>query len=328
MVLLRVRDEEGVLGLGEAVPLSLRGGATLAQVVRELEEFAASARSAGYPARHVRRHHRGVGRLQRRRPPRCALLDRLVRSRRAGSREADGAEPVPCNATLVAGEPAAVAEDALRWAAEGYRDLQAEARRRRRRRARSQRFGKRSAPRRRSASTPTRLGTSRRRSEVLAELEPLGIAARRAAGGERWRRRRSSPGTPPIPLAGDESIETAEDASARRCRSGLPRRPGSSSRRSAASTPAMEIAKKLPAYVSSALDGPVGIAVGARLAAACRTCPGPQRRTRPRARDPAALRLDDRLGRVRAEGRHVAAAARPRASGSRSTRMRWTAHRL
>ena len=34
MVLLRLRDEDGVVGLGEAVPLSLRGGATLAQVVR------------------------------------------------------------------------------------------------------------------------------------------------------------------------------------------------------------------------------------------------------------------------------------------------------
>ena len=37
MVLLRLRSGEGVVGLGEAVPLSLRGGATLAQVVRELE---------------------------------------------------------------------------------------------------------------------------------------------------------------------------------------------------------------------------------------------------------------------------------------------------
>ena len=37
MVLLRLRDEDGLLGLGEAVPLSLRGGASLAQVVDELE---------------------------------------------------------------------------------------------------------------------------------------------------------------------------------------------------------------------------------------------------------------------------------------------------
>src|SRR4051795_8053677 len=37
MVLLRLRDEDGLVGLGEAVPLSLRGGAGLEQVVAELE---------------------------------------------------------------------------------------------------------------------------------------------------------------------------------------------------------------------------------------------------------------------------------------------------
>src|SRR5690349_12542399 len=37
MVLLKLRDEEGRYGLGEAVPLALRGGATLAQVAEELD---------------------------------------------------------------------------------------------------------------------------------------------------------------------------------------------------------------------------------------------------------------------------------------------------
>ena len=36
MVLLRLRTEAGIVGLGEAVPLSLRGGATLARVERSL----------------------------------------------------------------------------------------------------------------------------------------------------------------------------------------------------------------------------------------------------------------------------------------------------
>ena len=44
MVLLRVRDEDGVVGLGEAVPLALRGGVSLAEVVRELEGLAAEHR--------------------------------------------------------------------------------------------------------------------------------------------------------------------------------------------------------------------------------------------------------------------------------------------
>jgi L-alanine-DL-glutamate epimerase-like enolase superfamily enzyme len=37
MVLLRLRSGDGLTGLGEAVPLSMRGGIGLAQVVEELE---------------------------------------------------------------------------------------------------------------------------------------------------------------------------------------------------------------------------------------------------------------------------------------------------
>ena len=58
-------------------------------------------------------------------PARCAALTALMdlRGRRAaaeGHARAGDAEPVRCNATLVAGEPAAVAADALRWAGEGF----------------------------------------------------------------------------------------------------------------------------------------------------------------------------------------------------------------
>ena len=38
LVLVRLRSDQGVEGLGEAVPLSLRGGASLATVVREIRE--------------------------------------------------------------------------------------------------------------------------------------------------------------------------------------------------------------------------------------------------------------------------------------------------
>ena len=39
IVLLRIRDEEGVEGLGEAVPLSLRGGPGLEAVSAELRDW-------------------------------------------------------------------------------------------------------------------------------------------------------------------------------------------------------------------------------------------------------------------------------------------------
>ena len=39
-VLLRLRDENGIIGLGEGVPMTLRGGDGLAKVVSELEGWA------------------------------------------------------------------------------------------------------------------------------------------------------------------------------------------------------------------------------------------------------------------------------------------------
>lgn len=105
MVLLRVRDADGVVGLGEAVPLSLRGGVGLAEVVRELEAWAEGQRDDGLSA-----------------PAACAVatarMDLL--GRRAETEVGGRDEAVPCNATLVAGEPEAVAADARRWAADGF----------------------------------------------------------------------------------------------------------------------------------------------------------------------------------------------------------------
>ncbi|HEX2265347.1 MAG TPA: hypothetical protein VHH14_03605, partial [Solirubrobacterales bacterium] len=109
MVLLRLRDEDGLVGLGEAVPLSLRGGATLEQVVRELEGYAEHRDASGLSA-----------------PARCAIETALMdlRGWRSGSdrrtSNPTAAEAIRCNATLVAGEPRAVAADAERWAADGF----------------------------------------------------------------------------------------------------------------------------------------------------------------------------------------------------------------
>ncbi len=50
MVLLRLRSDDGLTGLGEAVPMSLRGGASLAQVVGELELLSRARRSSTRPA--------------------------------------------------------------------------------------------------------------------------------------------------------------------------------------------------------------------------------------------------------------------------------------
>jgi hypothetical protein len=97
MALLRLRDEEGLEGLGEAVPLSLRGGATLAQVVTELEALA--DRDALDEA--TLRDRATV--LSP--PARCAALTALadLRGRRAAAdRGEPGGESIPpvrCNAS-------------------------------------------------------------------------------------------------------------------------------------------------------------------------------------------------------------------------------------
>src|SRR4051794_28241919 len=102
MVLLRVRSAEGVTGLGEAVPMSLRAGASLSVVVRELRGWAEAGGEADAALSA---------------PARCAIetagLDLEARTaelplwRLLG---AESAKPVECNATLPAGEPLHVAQ--------------------------------------------------------------------------------------------------------------------------------------------------------------------------------------------------------------------------
>jgi o-succinylbenzoate synthase len=115
MVLLRVRSAEGVTGLGEAVPMTLRGGASLAVVVEELRDWADTP---------------GEANAAMSAPARCAIetagLDLEARTAEVPLWKllgADSAKPVECNATLPAGEPLPVAQRALEWAAAGFRSF-------------------------------------------------------------------------------------------------------------------------------------------------------------------------------------------------------------
>jgi L-Ala-D/L-Glu epimerase len=115
MVLLRVSDDEGVEGLGEAVPLSLRGGTTLEQLVSELRRWA-DARSEGN------------GQLDDlSAPARCAVETAMLdldasRAMVPAWQKLGGnsGQPVRCNATLAAGEPQTVAQAAVEWAGAGF----------------------------------------------------------------------------------------------------------------------------------------------------------------------------------------------------------------
>jgi o-succinylbenzoate synthase len=261
MVLLRVRDEDGVKGLGEAVPLSLRGGVTLAEVVRELERWAKTQEAEALSA-----------------PARCAVatarMDLL--GRRAGNDGEAENEAVTCNATLVAGPPEKVAAEAERWARDGFNTfklkLGAETAKTRvepgflRSRDIEQVRAVREAlgPEVRirvDANEAWDLETAKR---TLAELEPLGVelAEQPVAGLEAMAELAAATS---IPLAADESVASLEEAK-RAVALGACAYTGIKLSKVGGPEAAREIADVLPAYVTSALDGPVGIAAAARVA--------------------------------------------------------------
>ena len=93
---------------------------------------------------------------------------------------------------------------------------------------------------------------------TLAELEPLGIelAEQPVAGLEAMA---ELAGSTPIPLAADESVATLEEAEGA-VALGACEFTGIKLSKVGGPEQALAIADVLPAYVASALDGPVGIA--------------------------------------------------------------------
>ena len=274
MVLLRVRDEDGVVGLGEAVPLALRGGVGLAEVVRELEGWG---------------EHREVGGLTA--PAWCAIaiaeMDLLGR-RAAGPASATGSnEAVPCNATLVAGAPDEVAAQARRWAEDGFStfklklgaesasvsDMRTLARTRDIETVEAVRQAVGAEARIRvDVNEAWDLETAKR---ALGELEPLGIelAEQPVAGLEAMAGLAASTS---IPLAADESVASLEEAE-RAAALGACEFTGIKLSKVGGPEAALQIADVLPAYVTSALDGPVGIAAAAQVALSLAETTHPER---------------------------------------------------
>lgn len=274
MVLLRVRDEDGVVGLGEAVPLALRGGATLAEVVRELEGWAEQREVAGLSA-----------------PTKCAVataeMDLLGRRAAGSASVASPGEAVPCNATLVAGAPNEVAVQAERWAEDGFETfklkLGAET-------AGVHRMGGLSRSRDVEVVQAVRAAVgveARIRVDVneawdleaakrtLAELEPFGIelAEQPVAGLEAMA---ELAGSTSIPLAADESVASLEEAE-RAVALGACEFTGIKLSKVGGPEAALAIADVLPAYVTSALDGAVGIAAAAQVALSLAETSHPER---------------------------------------------------
>jgi muconate cycloisomerase len=263
MVLLRLRSDEGPEGLGEAVPLSLRGGAPLESIVREIREQVEPALVGldleGEPPAARSPTDESLS------PETAAAIEvaRLdLTAKLAGMPVwrllgASSAEPVECNATLVAGPPKAVAVDAARWRDRGFSTFklkvgvpgdvgQVDAVRAAvgpEARIRVDANGAWSP-----ADAVVRLVAMERHGIELAE-QPVadldGLAAVRAQTA--------------VPIAADESVAGPADA-ARALELGACQLATVKLAKVGGVGPARRIAGLLPVYLSSALDGPVGIA--------------------------------------------------------------------
>ncbi len=270
MALLRLRSDDGLIGLGEAVPLSLRGGIGLAQVVSELE---ALAERDSLDETTLRGDAVALSP-----PARCAALTALLDLRGRTATEATpgpaAAQPVQCNATLVAGEPAAVAADALAWAEEGFTSFKLKL-------GAGDDAGQVRAVReavgpevriRVDANAVWDVETA---TNTLIEIEQFDVelAEQPVAGFEGLARVGAATS---IPIAGDESIESCTDAE-EATRTGACDLAGIKLSKVGGPEEAIEIAEVIPSYLSSALDGPIGIAAAAQVAQTLEQSPGGRR---------------------------------------------------
>jgi L-alanine-DL-glutamate epimerase-like enolase superfamily enzyme len=280
LYLLRLRTDQGIEGLGEAVPLALRGAADMRAVFRgllkgtrrlkraDLSDFAGDEPLLAAVDAFI---HTVAGR--RLPAPAKAAIEMAIfdLAGKAAGRPlwsllgAEEATPVRCNATLVSGEPRAVADEAERWAARGFDTFKlklgagddvAQVR------AVRERLGPEAKIRvdaNGAWSVDEALG-------VLRMIEPLGIELVEQPVGDAAGMAKLT-GSVPTLIAADETVERVKDAErAKRDRAcdlatvKLSKVGGIGE--------ANGIAGQLPIYLSSALDGPVGIAAAAHAAQA------------------------------------------------------------
>ena len=267
MVLLRLRADDGSEGIGEAVPLALRGGASLAEISAQLRRFGDQISDAGSGSQSAR-FAAELMRLSA--PGRCAVLtawlDLAGHSHGVPAWRLLGAEsaaPVRCNATLTQAEPLHVAQQALAWEAEGFSTFKL----------------KLGGPAdtetvemvRQALGPEARIRVDangawdvERAAEVLGGLEEAGLelAEQPVASLEEMA---ELSGRTRIPLAADESVSSPDDA-LRAAKLGACTYATVKLSKVGGHADARGIAARLPVYLSSALEGPVGIAAAAHVA--------------------------------------------------------------
>ena len=259
IVLLRILNEDGVTGLGEGVPMSLRGGTGLDDVVRDIESWGERAVSTGVAAVPDSASA----------PARMAILTAIVDmdgrvhgvpAHQLWSKDIK-ALPVACNATLTTDSPEGVLAQAEGWAADGFRVFKLKV-------GSADDIGQVRAVRdglgeevaiRLDANGAWSLDEATR---ILNELEPLGIelAEQPVATLEEMSELRTRIS---IPLVADESVSTPREAETA---AELDACDAVTVKLSKTGSLDVRLGDSLPTYLSSALDGPVGIAAAAHAA--------------------------------------------------------------
>ncbi len=280
MVLLRLTADNGAVGLGEAVPLSLRGGETLSRVERSLLRLARrlarleiGAMTEEEPLGAAVDAVINVVAGRRLPAPAKAAVEAAIfdlAARMSGTPlwrmlRGESAPPLRCNATLGAGSPSELAAEAARWKERGFEtfklklgigdDAQ---------RARAVRDAV--GPDARLRVDANGAWSADRAIAVLEEIEPLVIELAEQPAAT-VREMAAVAVATPIPIAADESVTSAKDAK-RAVQAGACRLATVKLSKVGGIGPAGAIGAELPVYLSSSLDGPVGIAAAAHAAAA------------------------------------------------------------
>ena len=282
MLLVRLVTDEGPVGLGEAVALSLRGGESLADIGRAFGKVARRLRRAGLadfsgpqPMRAVVDVfiHTAAGRRVPA-PAKAALeMALLDLAGKASERPvwsllgATAVEPVRCNATLTSGAPADVAADAEGWAARGFTTFKlklgagedvAQVR------AVRDAVG----PQARIRVDANAAWSVEEALGVLRMIEPLDVELVEQPVAGLRELAQVAAGTS-LAIAADESVTSAKEAG-RAARAGACALATVKLAKVGGVGEANGIAAELPIYLSSALDGPLGIAAAAHAAQALR----------------------------------------------------------
>jgi o-succinylbenzoate synthase len=273
MILVRLRVESGEQGLGEAVPLSLRGGSSLAEVMADLELCREQLEGAELGGGTLLGRCRATGACA----PALAAIDVALIDLAARLAErpvwsllgADDPGAVRCNATLVAGAPDQVAADALAWAQRGFESFKLK-------------IGGGGGVIETVTAVREALGPEAalridanavwsvsEAIDTVRSLEPqrLEFVEQPCATLEELAEVRAAVSTK---IVADESVTSAADAR-RGAELGAADATTVKLAKVGGTAAARAIADAMPAFLSSALDGPVGIAAAAHLAT---TLPG------------------------------------------------------